>query len=199
MAVAGHPYAGRRIGLATRHGKERALAPAFGRVPGAEIVVPALDTDTPGTFSGEVPRPNALASEGSYGPIERVPLAPGGELLAFVDRKRGIRHVETLTTHRTSWRLQRFAADDPARVAALKEMGFPAFGVRGAALGRRARGALLRHARALQSAAHESAARGLAPVLPPLLLFVVLRACELMIPRGLPLGVRHSSGAPPAV
>jgi len=134
------------------HGKERALAPAFRRVLGAEIVVAALDTDTLGTFSGEVPRPDALvetallkadmlfevmpeldcalASEGSYGPIERVPLAPGGvELLAFVDRKRGIRHVETSTTHRTSWRLQRFAAGDPARMAALKEMGFPEFGV----------------------------------------------------------------------
>lgn len=148
----GHPYAGRRIGLATMHGKERALAAPFRRVLGAGIVVPALDTDTLGTFSGEVPRPDALvetallkaemlfeampdldcalASEGSYGPIDRVPLAPGGvELLAFVDRRRGIRHVETLPTHRTSWRLQRFAAGDPARLVALREMGFPAFGV----------------------------------------------------------------------
>ncbi|CAN5211584.1 hypothetical protein BH10PSE6_BH10PSE6_11590 [soil metagenome] len=147
-----HPYANQRIGLATMHAKERALGPPFRRVLGAEIVVPALDTDTLGTFSGEVPRPDALvetallkaemlfeampdlecalASEGSYGPIDRVPLNPGGvELLAFVDRKRGIRHVETLPTHRTSWRLQRFAAGDPARLGTLKAMGFPAFGV----------------------------------------------------------------------
>src|SRR3982750_1427307 len=118
------------------HAKERAIAPAFRRVLGAEIVVPSLDTDTLGTFSGEVPRPDALvetallkaemvfeampdidcavASEGSYGPIERLPLVPGGvELLAFVDRKRGIRHVETLPTHRTPRGLQRFAAGDP--------------------------------------------------------------------------------------
>jgi hypothetical protein len=147
-----HPYANRRIGLATMHAKERAIAPAFRRVLGAEIVVPPLDTDTLGTFSGEVPRPDALvetallkaemvfdvlpdvdsalASEGSYGPIERLPLTPGGvELLAFVDRKRGIRHVETMPTHRTSWRLQRFAAGDPERLLALKGMGFPEFGV----------------------------------------------------------------------
>lgn len=147
-----HPYANQRIGLATMHEKERALAPAFRRVLGAEIVVPALDTDTLGTFSGEVPRPDALvetallkaemlfeampdldcalASEGSYGPIERVPLNPGGvELLAFVDRKRGIRHVETLPTHRTNWRLQRFVVGDPERLVALKAIGFPAFGV----------------------------------------------------------------------
>ena len=134
------------------HHKERALAPVFQRVLGAEIVVPALDTDTLGTFSGEVPRPDALvetallkaemvfdalpdidcalASEGSYGPIGRLPLVPGGvELLAFVDRKRGIRHVETLSTHRTTWRLQRFAKGDPDRLLALKGMGFPRFGV----------------------------------------------------------------------
>jgi len=134
------------------HGKERALAPVFHRVLGAEIVVPTLDTDTLGTFSGEVARPDALvetallkadmlfeampdldyalASEGSYGPIDRVPLAPGGvELLAFIDRKRGLRHVETLATHRTNWRLQRFAAADPARLLALRDMGFPEFGV----------------------------------------------------------------------
>jgi hypothetical protein len=147
-----HPYANQRIGLATMHEKERALAPAFRRVLGAEIVVPPIDTDTLGTFSGEVPRPDALvetallkaemvfealpgvdcalASEGSYGPIERLPLVPGGvELLAFVDRRRGIRHVETLPTHRTTWRLQRFAAGDPDRLLALKGMGFPRFGV----------------------------------------------------------------------
>lgn len=147
-----HPYANQKIALATMHEKERALAPAFRRVLGAEIVVPPLDTDTLGTFSGEVPRPDALvetallkaemvfdampgvdcalASEGSYGPIERLPLVPGGvELLAFVDRKRGIRHVETLPTHRTTWRLQRFAVGDPERLLALKGMGFPRFGV----------------------------------------------------------------------
>ena len=134
------------------HEKERALAPVFRRVLGAEIVVPVLDTDTLGTFSGEVPRPDALvettllkadmlfeampdldyalASEGSYGPIDRVPLPPGGvELLAFIDRKRGLRHVETLPTHRTNWRLQRFAVADPARLLALRDMGFPEFGV----------------------------------------------------------------------
>ena len=147
-----HPYANLRIGLATMHEKERALAAPFRRVLGAEIVVPPIDTDTLGTFSGEVPRPDALvetsllkaemvfeampdvdcavASEGSYGPIERLPLVPGGvELLAFVDRKHGIRHVETMPTHRTTWRLQRFAKGDPDRLLALKGMGFPRFGV----------------------------------------------------------------------
>ena len=49
--------------------------------------------------------------------------------MAFVDRKRGIRIVETMSTHRTNWRLQRFKAGDPERLLALKGMGFPEFGV----------------------------------------------------------------------
>lgn len=134
------------------HLKERAIAPAFRRVLGAEVVpVPELDTDSLGTFSGEVPRPDALvetsllkaelvfqtmdvdcalASEGSYGPIDRVPLNPSGvEILAFIDRKRGIRITDTLPTHRTSWRLMRFRAGDPARLQVLRAMGFPEYGV----------------------------------------------------------------------
>jgi len=152
LAVSAHPYAGARIGLATIHAKEQAAAPAFRRVLGAEVLVaPDLDTDKLGTFSGEVPRPDALvetcaikaemvfktmdvdcalASEGSYGPIERVPLTSCGvEIMAFVDRKRGLRLVETLATHRTNWRLQRFPAGDPAVPGILKTMGFPHYGV----------------------------------------------------------------------
>jgi hypothetical protein len=67
-----HPYASARIALATMHEKERALGPAFRRVLGADVVaVPELDTDALGTFSGEVPRPDALvetlAAEGRAG------------------------------------------------------------------------------------------------------------------------------------
>ena len=147
-----HPYARERIGLATIHAKERAVAPPFRRLMGAEIVVaPNLDTDALGTFSGEIPRPDALvetsllkaelvframdvdcgiASEGSYGPIDRLPLNAGGlEIMAFVDRKRGIRLVETLVTHRTNWRLLRFKAGDPRIAAAVTALGFPDYGV----------------------------------------------------------------------
>lgn len=147
-----HPYQGQRIGLATIHGKDLALAPPFRRLLGAEIVVaPDLDTDTLGTFSGEVARPGpivetcvlkaelafrtldvdcAIASEGSYGPIDRVPFVSSGvEIMAFVDRRRGFRIVETLATHRTNWRLHRFRAGDPSVPAAVKAMGFPEYGV----------------------------------------------------------------------
>ena len=147
-----HPYAKQRIGLATMHAKERAVAPPFRRLLDAEvIVVPCLDTDQLGTFSGEIPRPGdlvhtallkadlvfdrldvdcALASEGSYGPIDRLPLSAGGlEILAFIDNRRGIRLVETLRTHRTNWRLWRFKAGSPDVVKAVLSLGFPRFGV----------------------------------------------------------------------
>jgi hypothetical protein len=152
LPAPGHPYNNERIGLATIHAKERAAAPPFRRLLGAEIVVaPRVDTDQLGTFSGEIPRPGALvetcvakaelafqtldidcalASEGSYGPIDRVPLNSGGlEIMAFVDRKRGVRLIETMLTHRTNWRLWRFKAGDPAVPAALKALRFPEYGL----------------------------------------------------------------------
>lgn len=134
------------------HAKELAVAPPFRRVLGAEIVVATeLDTDALGTFSGEVPRPDALvetcaikaelafrtvdadcaiANEGSYGPINSVPLVPSGiEIMAFIDRKRGVKVTEILPTHRTNWRLLRFKAGDPNIPRAVKAIGFPRYGV----------------------------------------------------------------------
>jgi hypothetical protein len=102
------PYAGRRIALATMHGKDSAIAPPLRLRVGADLVVPVgLDTDALGTFTGEIERKGTmrevaiakarlgmvatglqlgLASEGSYGPHSSVPfMAAGVELLALVD------------------------------------------------------------------------------------------------------------------
>ena len=100
MSNPAHPYARKRIGLATIHSKELAIAPPFRRLLDAKVVVaPEVDTDSLGTFSGEIQRNDelthtavikaemafatldvdcAVASEGSYGPIDRVPLNAGG-------------------------------------------------------------------------------------------------------------------------
>lgn len=82
-------YLGRIAALATQHGKESVIAPAFAEIAGLTVQVAAIDTDRFGTFSGEVKRSQAplatavkkalagmsaenlrlgLASEGTIGP-----------------------------------------------------------------------------------------------------------------------------------
>ncbi|NDC78436.1 MAG: hypothetical protein EBZ67_11265 [Chitinophagia bacterium] len=106
-------FKGRVLLIATRHGKERVLAPILG--PGLGVVcqaVPELDTDLLGTFTGEVERvlsplnaarekcrlameltghDLALASEGSFGPHPSIPFLPADEeLLLLVDRRNAL-------------------------------------------------------------------------------------------------------------
>lgn len=109
-------YAGKSIALATLHHKERVIAPLFRRHLGAEIVISAVDTDSLGTFSGEIERTGqpkdvaiakarlgmsalgssrGLATEGSFGPNPQIPfLSIHHELLVFIDLERGIEVVE---------------------------------------------------------------------------------------------------------
>ena len=52
-----YPFAGRSAVLVTMHGKEKAVAPAFGQVLGIKLVVTkGVGTDALGTFSGETAR-----------------------------------------------------------------------------------------------------------------------------------------------
>ncbi|MBY9068214.1 hypothetical protein K1X12_15005 [Hyphomonas sp. WL0036] len=106
-------FAGRRAVLATMHGKERAIGPAFRDILGIDIEVPGdLDTDQLGTFSGEIERPGsmdevlvakarlglkvpgldlAIASEGSFGPHPQMPFIPVGlEKIVLIDAKSGL-------------------------------------------------------------------------------------------------------------
>ena len=116
--VAPNLYSGRRAVLATMHGKEIAIAPAFrDRLGLAVELASGIDTDALGTFTGEIPRAGTIreaamakahlgmaesglaigiASEGSYGPHPTIPFLPGGvELMVLVDAVRGI----TVTEH----------------------------------------------------------------------------------------------------
>jgi hypothetical protein len=147
---AASPYAGRRICLTTRHGKERALALPFRRGLGASLAVQACDTDQLGTFSGEVERPAdalttcrrkallgleasglrlGLASEASFGPHPALPLLPvGQELLLFVDLERDLSVLERRLEWRTNYSQKRLGpGEDPA--AWLRQVGFPAHAV----------------------------------------------------------------------
>ena len=106
-------FAKRHLLIATKHQKEKVIAPAFKKAFG---VIPTLakdfDTDQFGTFSGEVERKKspletakakalaalaqsncelAIASEGSFGPHPSIPfVACDEEFLILIDQKHGL-------------------------------------------------------------------------------------------------------------
>jgi hypothetical protein len=145
--TAEHPLHGRRIAIATMHGKERAIAPQLAARFGCIAVVPAgFDTDAFGTFTGEVARRGsprdaarakaaaamaatgldaAIASEGTFGPHPAAPLLPlAAEFLLLVDARSGLEVEAEDVGAETNW------AGAPVRDLAAAEafgarIGFP--------------------------------------------------------------------------
>jgi hypothetical protein len=116
-----NPYKDVEIVLTTKHEKERTIEPAFAEILGARIRSLDLDTDTLGTFSGEVERKGnalecvkkkcewgmqqakadfGLASEGSFGQHPYLPFVQAdAEILYFRDLQRDIRiHLTEIST-----------------------------------------------------------------------------------------------------
>lgn len=145
------PYAGRTIALATMHEKDRAIAPAIKRELHARLLVPGdIDTDTLGTFCGEIARVGAmgevaiskarlgmakaglsigLASEGSYGPHPQIPfVAAGMELIVLVDDERHLIVFESLVDEAPCFH-QMTAAPGEDLSAFLEHTMFPAHAV----------------------------------------------------------------------
>jgi len=119
-------YRGRTVVLTTKHSNERSVARPFRSAMGVTVKVPVdIDTDTLGTFTGEIARVGTpsevaiskarlglsstgetlgLASEGSFGPHPHIPwLAVDHELLAFVDQDLGIEVIESVVTDKTNF------------------------------------------------------------------------------------------------
>ena len=114
-----HPYAGRLASLATRHGKWELISPVLERSVGLRIVEVAADTDSLGTFSGEIPRLGTpketvvakarlgmnhlgvslgLANEGTIGPHPAIPFVNADvEIVVLVDEELGITVMESET------------------------------------------------------------------------------------------------------
>jgi hypothetical protein len=119
-------FDGRAIAIATKHGKEAVIAPRLSEALGLRCVnSDQLDTDTLGTFSGEVERrlnpletarlkcslameitgtELAIASEGSFGAHPSIPFIPAHEeLLVLIDKKNAwefvVRRLETKTNY----------------------------------------------------------------------------------------------------
>jgi len=109
-------FKGRPLVIATKHGKERVIAPLLEEHIGINSFLSVvLDTDVLGTFSGEVERIHSpletarmkcnmamdisncdlsIASEGSFGPHPSYYFTPGDdELLLFMDRHNSIEIV----------------------------------------------------------------------------------------------------------
>jgi hypothetical protein len=106
-------FKGRNLIIATKHEKEKVIAPVLEKEFGVKcFVVPDLDTDILGTFSGEIERKDdpittarkkcllamelthcdlAIASEGSFGPHPSIYFLPADEeFLLFMDKKNEI-------------------------------------------------------------------------------------------------------------
>lgn len=145
------PYHNETFAIATMHAKERAISKPFRQRLGAIIAVaPGIDTDTFGTFTGEVPRqgsmldaarakaqaaiqatglPFGIGSEGSFGPHPSLPfVAAGREVLLFSDRMRGFEVHETMVTHRTNYRSRECRPGEDIRDF-LADVGFPSHAV----------------------------------------------------------------------
>jgi hypothetical protein len=103
-------FVGRKLIIATKHEKEKVIGPLVEKQLGAEWFIDTLfDTDTLGTFSGEIERKEdpkttlrnkcllamessncdlGIASEGSFGPHPALFFAAANdELLVFIDKK----------------------------------------------------------------------------------------------------------------
>ncbi len=106
-------FKGRDLVIATKHQKEQAITPVFEKELGVKcFIVPNLDTDQLGTFTGEVETKSdpittarnkcvvamelsncdlAIASEGSFGPHPSISFIPADdEFLLFIDKKHGL-------------------------------------------------------------------------------------------------------------
>lgn len=123
-------YRGACFILTTKHAKSIAIAPPFWDRLGASMLEYPLDTDTLGTFSGEVERQGnalecvrrkcewgmeilgdkveyGLASEGSFGPHPQIPFLPcDQEILYFIDRKRGFHLHLVHATEKTNYQMK---------------------------------------------------------------------------------------------
>lgn len=140
-------FQGRKLIIATQHGKERVLAPPLRAALGVRPWVPAdLDTDQFGAFSGEVVRTDdpltaarrkcelamertggdlAVASEGSFGAHPHIPFVPGNEeLVLLVDRRNGLEIFGQELTTTTNF-AGRSVGDWSAAKAFATEAGFP--------------------------------------------------------------------------
>lgn len=145
-----NPFSGETVYFATKHSKEKALAPVLEKL-GLKCIRADVDTDQFGTFSGEIERagsvretlrlktsaagkafPDArflMASEGSFGPHPLIGfLQSDHEALLFVDRKLKTEiYVEEISTETNHSEIEFGPRDNLQEF--LNQIGFPEHGI----------------------------------------------------------------------
>ncbi len=119
-------FKGRRVVIATKHHKEKVIAPLFEKAFGLHCFTPEnFDTDLLGTFTGEVERKDdpmitlrnkclqameltncdlGIASEGSFGPHPTMPYVHADdEFLIFIDQKKDLEIIERELSIKTNF------------------------------------------------------------------------------------------------
>jgi hypothetical protein len=119
-------YKNKDILIATKHGKETVIAPAFLTALNCHIqTTDDFDTDIFGTFSGEIKRElsaketciakaktaanrygfrYAIANEGSFGPDPIMPFVPCNiEIMSFIDLENGFTITEQMVSNNTNY------------------------------------------------------------------------------------------------
>jgi hypothetical protein len=151
MIITNAFFKGRDLLIATNHKKETVIAPLLEKELGVNCTVPKLfDTDTLGTFTGEVERKDnplttartkcilaielmncdlAVASEGSFGPHPTVYFTPADEeLLIFIDKKNNLEIVVKELSTETNFDNAEIKTEKALKTFAHK-VGFPSHGL----------------------------------------------------------------------
>lgn len=120
-----HPFANKQIILATKHDKQKVIAPLFFEHLQASVEVWDFDTDSLGTFTGEIARISTayetclkkaklaasaskdgigLGNEGSFGPHPAVPMMPcDHEIMILVDLNKNLIISEQILSTKTNY------------------------------------------------------------------------------------------------
>lgn len=140
-------FAGRTVAIATAHHKERVMAPILERELGVSCTVPtALNTDSLGTFSGEIPRVKdvistlrdkcnlamkknkydlVVASEGSFGAHPSSPFLPANyETVLLLDAQNNREYTGRYWTSDTNF-TGAYIKDEEDLEAFVTRVGFP--------------------------------------------------------------------------
>ncbi len=144
-------FAGRKLFVATKHKKEEVIAPIFSEALGVECIIDlTIDTDSLGTFTGEVERLDdvletarkkclmgmklsncdmAVASEGSFGPHPTLGfINADDEILMFMDAKNNLEIVVRELSIKTNFNGKEIKSEEELKTFA-EQAKFPSHGL----------------------------------------------------------------------